>query len=225
VEDFNEVNNAVLDAERAALDSFGEAASTEARLCDEASTALLCALQLSPKGAMGVHQDMRTGALSRDVDGLFLAAHYVLGVRTFRTVRAARAVLAAGWEPEVAPHIRVLLELQAHQRVIDEDLSGREALRWLKGKAGHGITAKVAALGVKELYVRLLWSVPLIALDALYFGAGVDPGSAVHRPIYCGEPRCDPGPLPVSLGLFFLPPAAALVTMGVGLRRRRDSRR
>src|SRR3954463_14306475 len=76
--DFIEVNNAVLGAERAALDSFGHTASTEARLCDEASTALLCALQLSPKGRMGVHQDMRTGALCGDVEGLFLAAHYVL---------------------------------------------------------------------------------------------------------------------------------------------------
>src|SRR4051794_34928442 len=46
--DFIEVNNAVLGAERAALDSFGHTASTEARMCDEASTALLCALQLSP---------------------------------------------------------------------------------------------------------------------------------------------------------------------------------
>ena len=63
--------------------------------------------------------------------------------------------------------------------------------------------------------VALVLAVPTVALDALYFGAGVD------LPGYCGEPECDPGPLPASLALAFLPVPLALTTLGVALRRLR----
>jgi hypothetical protein len=55
----------------------------------------------------------------------------------------------------------------------------------------------------------------LVGSDALYFGLGVNLAG------YCGEPRCDPGPLPLSLGLLFLPAVLALAALGVALRRRR----
>ena len=64
--------------------------------------------------------------------------------------------------------------------------------------------------------VALVLAVPTVALDALYFGAGVD------LPGYCGEPECDPGPIPASLGLAFLPVPLALTTLGVALRRSRS---
>jgi hypothetical protein len=53
--------------------------------------------------------------------------------------------------------MRVLLKLQAHQRVIDRDPSGRVALRWLMGNAGcRDHRGGGDALGMKALCVRLL---------------------------------------------------------------------
>jgi len=67
--------------------------------------------------------------------------------------------------------------------------------------------------------VAALWAIPLLFLDGLYFGLGVD------VPGYCGEPECDPGPLPASLGLLVLPLALALVAVGVRLGGAWASRR
>jgi hypothetical protein len=62
--------------------------------------------------------------------------------------------------------------------------------------------------------LAVVWTVPLILADLLYFGFGVE---TVR---YCGEPTCDPGPLPASLGILFLPIGLALCSVGVVLRRR-----
>jgi hypothetical protein len=64
-----------------------------------------------------------------------------------------------------------------------------------------------------------VWSFPLVASDVLYFGFGVD-----LLGIYCGEPVCDPGPLPATLVMFYLPVALALTGAGVALRRRATTR-
>jgi hypothetical protein len=61
--------------------------------------------------------------------------------------------------------------------------------------------------------VGLLYSAPLVLLDALYFGLGLNLGG------YCGEPKCDPGPLPLSLLLIALPIVLALTALGVLVRR------
>ena len=66
------------------------------------------------------------------------------------------------------------------------------------------------ALGV----LAAVWVVPLIAADVLYFGFGVNAFGS-----YCGEPECDPGPLPATLLVVYLPVALALSGMGVRTRR------
>jgi len=66
------------------------------------------------------------------------------------------------------------------------------------------------ALGI----LAVLWATPLLISDALYFGFDVE-----TLP-YCGEPDCDPGPLPASLGLAALPVALGLAAAGLKARRR-----
>ena len=63
--------------------------------------------------------------------------------------------------------------------------------------------------------VAVVIAVPLILSDVLYFGADVD------LPGYCGEPKCDPGPIPMSIMLLFLPAILGLTALGVLGRRRR----
>jgi hypothetical protein len=69
--------------------------------------------------------------------------------------------------------------------------------------------------GSRAIYaMAALLTIPLVASDVLYFGFGVNLLG------YCGEPKCDPGPIPVTLGLVFLPPALVLTWVGVVIRRR-----
>jgi hypothetical protein len=84
-----------------------------------------------------------------------LTAQLFLGIRMFRTIRAARWVLAAGYEPEARAHHRVLLELLAHRNAIRDDPTGREAAAWLSGKRAQGISASVKAITEPGLYSLL----------------------------------------------------------------------
>lgn len=61
-------------------------------------------------------------------------------------------------------------------------------------------------------------AVPTVVLDALYSGFGFNPSG-----IYCGEPKCDPGPIPMSGLLILLPAALTSVALGVVARSLRVS--
>lgn len=86
---------------------------------------------------------------------LQLYAQQIIGIRIFRTVRAAMAVLAIGYEPETRALDRIIVELIAHRKAIDEDPSGEEARLWLDGKRDHGISAKVNAMQPTDMYRHL----------------------------------------------------------------------
>src|SRR4051812_33603635 len=58
----------------------------------------------------------------------------------------------------------------------------------------------------------LLFSTPLVALDLLYFVLGINLAG------YCGEPKCDPGPIPLSVMLMALPFLLILMWIGIELR-------
>lgn len=60
------------------------------------------------------------------------------------------------------------------------------------------------------------WAIPLVGADLVYFGLDI------NLPGYCGEPDCDPGPIPMTILLLFLPLGLALVAGGVAARRRRS---
>lgn len=86
---------------------------------------------------------------------LRLYAYLVMGVRIFRTIRAAMAVLSIGYEPEARALDRILVELMAHRRAIIDDPSGEEAHAWLAGKRERGIAAKVRTMAPRELYENM----------------------------------------------------------------------
>jgi hypothetical protein len=100
-----------------------------------------------------------------------------------------------------------------------------EGVEWggdfVTGVALIAIALALVALGVRwgrwhaVLVVAVLYSAPLLLLDALYFGLGLNLAG------YCGEPKCDPGPVPLSFGLILLPVVLGLPALGVVGRRGR----
>ena len=97
--------------------------------------------------------------------------------------------------------------------------------------SGDGVTAlfllllglAFVALGFAWGRTRAVWVVALVlvlaavGLDALYFGLGLNLAG------YCGEPECDPGPIPLIIGIPFLPMPLALICLGVHIRRVRGN--
>jgi hypothetical protein len=70
-------------------------------------------------------------------------------------MRAARAVLASGYEPEAQVYDRILVELAEHRRAIVADPTGVEAKAWLNGARGRGIGSRVTKQTANELYSGL----------------------------------------------------------------------
>lgn len=95
------------------------------------------------------------GPADRAGSALRLYAYLIMGVRIFRTVRAAMAVLSIGYESEARAHDRVLVELTAHRDALRKDQSGKEGHAWLNGERDRGISKKVSAMGPKDLYANL----------------------------------------------------------------------
>ncbi len=59
---------------------------------------------------------------------------FLIATRLFRTIRAAVAVLEAGFESEAQVHDRVLLALLGHYLDIEADSTGDAAKRWIRGR-------------------------------------------------------------------------------------------
>ncbi|HEX8054551.1 MAG TPA: hypothetical protein VF517_16310 [Thermoleophilaceae bacterium] len=99
--------------------------------------------------------------------------------------------------------------------------------------SGDGVTALVLlVLGLTFVAFGFAWgrsraitvvafvlTVASVGLDALYFLFDVNLAG------YCEEPKCDPGPIPMSIMLIVLPVPLALTYIGVHVRRvRREAR-
>jgi hypothetical protein len=133
---------------------FEHDAGRELDLADDASA--LLALVMSAVGKRTAALDLnRAGEPSGDITHLKLTAMQFIGVRALRTVRAARASLAVGYEPETRAQDRILVELVEHRREILTEDTGKTALDWLKGKRGRGISGRVAAMQPADLYKSL----------------------------------------------------------------------
>lgn len=117
-------------------------------LANEASIGLAQALlALGPRTFMGPRHE--GGPI------LQLYAQQIIGVRTFRAIRAAMAVLGAGYETETRALDRILVELIAHRETVQGDATGEEARLWLEGKRDRGIAAKVNAMQPADMYRNL----------------------------------------------------------------------
>jgi hypothetical protein len=95
------------------------------------------------------------GTLHGDLNAVNLAAQVLIGVRAWRAMRGARAVLAAGYELECRALDRIIVELMAHRRAILDDDGGTEAVAWLKGERSWGISKRVNAMMPDGLYKNL----------------------------------------------------------------------
>lgn len=73
------------------------------------------------------------------------------------------------------------------------------------------------ATGRFKVAVLLALALAAAALvsDLLYFSFGINLGD------YCGEPKCDPGPIPLAWTVPFIPLLLAPVGFGVAVRTRR----
>lgn len=116
-----------------------------------------------------------------DPNAVVLLANAYIGVRAVRVIRAARAVLARGYEGEARAHDRILVELQAHRRAILDDLTGGEALAWTRRERTRNISKRVAAMGDEDLYANLCVDSHGDPLPALILREGDDLNLSPHR--------------------------------------------
>lgn len=152
---------------------------------------------------------------------LQLYAQQVIGVRIFRTIRAAMAVLEVGYEPEAGALDRIIVELVAHRRTIQSDPSGEEARLWLEGKRAHGISAKVNAMQPQGLYAnlceeahgdpRVVWRLYDEDSGALMLSPQRRPFTARSSLLMYAGTACDQTKLVAGLAGFELSGAGALV--------------
>ena len=163
----------VTNAESALVASFSADVGAELAVVDGATALLLhVLLTVGPRRAK----------LSRDEAGALVAAgnsrevillvNTYLGVRAFRVIRAARAVLSHGLENEALAHDRILVELNAHRRAILDDETGREALAWLLRERTRGVKKRVAEMGDDDLWSDLSANAHGDPLPVLHLRAG-----------------------------------------------------
>jgi hypothetical protein len=153
---FSDTRARMLNSEAQLVATFYEDAGATLTLADDAAalllTVLLTAAPETTELELLVGDDNK---LSGDVAGLQLAAQVFIGIRTFRAMRGGQRCLAAGYELEARALDRILIELQAHRSAIFQDETGAEALAWLQGERGRGISKKVNKTAPKDLYKNL----------------------------------------------------------------------
>lgn len=136
--------------------SFHEDVADDLSIADDSAALLLAVILRTAPEAVSIelHLD-EDGTPQGDVATLQLAAQLFIGIRAFRAMRASQFVLASGYELEARALDRIIVELLAHRQAIVEDASGAEALAWLNGERGWGISKRVTEITPKDLYKNL----------------------------------------------------------------------
>ncbi len=147
--------NAILSAEQRLSASFADDAGQELAVADDAASFLVTVMTAVGERSGNVQVDADGTPTGGAVDVLQLFALQMIGARAVRVIRAARAVLATGYESESRAHDRILFELLAHRKEILADPTGAEAKAWMDGKRVYGIAARVAKMAPGDLYKNL----------------------------------------------------------------------
>lgn len=143
-------------AESTLHSSFAAELGPDLEIADFAAAMLLAVLLRTQPELTTADVDIKPdGTLSGDIPGLIRASHIYIGIRAWRAMRAARAVLAVGYEGESRALDRILVELHVHRRAIMDDETGKEALAWLQGRSGYGISKRVKKLTRDDLYKNM----------------------------------------------------------------------
>ena len=152
---FTQSRQALLQLEAELAEQFVSSAGPLLDLVDDACALLMAVLLSAPAGTTSIELDEEGAVVGGDVPALHLLAQVTLGVRGLRVIRAGRATLVYGWEPEARAQDRVLVELAAHRSAILSDASGTEAIAWLARERVRGISARVRAMAPGDLYANL----------------------------------------------------------------------
>jgi hypothetical protein len=152
---FEDARRALVEVEARLAESFGTDAAAELSVSEGATALLLAVVLRVGERTVKLEVDAAGSVSGGDVAILQLAAQAVIGVRALRVTRAARQVLSIGYESEARALDRIIIELQAHRTAILADESGSEALAWLRGERGFGITKRVKAVTPDGLYKGL----------------------------------------------------------------------
>jgi hypothetical protein len=140
--------------EQQLYNSFEKDVGHELELADQAVTFLIGVSSSARERDIETDADV-VGVPIGDVKSIKLFALRVMGLRAFRVIRASRAMLAFGYEPESRANDRILVELQTHRNAILSDPTGTEAVAWLKGERGRGIGRRTEELWRDGVYAHL----------------------------------------------------------------------
>jgi hypothetical protein len=136
--------------------TFAVDAGDDLSLADEAAALLMAViLRAAPERVTVEVEVADDGSIKGDVRACHLAAQLFIGIRAFRAMRASQSVLAYGYEIEARALDRIIIELLAHRKAINDDASGAEAIAWLQGERAWGISKRVNAVTPKDLYKNL----------------------------------------------------------------------
>lgn len=136
--------------------SFESDVGDDLTVADSAAALLQVVLiRLTPEPVATELQVAHDGTPHGDTDAVIRGALIYIGIRAWRAMRAARALLATGYEHESRTLDRIIIELLAHREGILADPSGAEAVAWLQGDRGHGISARVKKLTPPDMYKSL----------------------------------------------------------------------
>jgi hypothetical protein len=151
------VRRLIHDAESRLHSGFATDAANELALLDDASSLLVAVLGATSSlaGEVEIEADDDGVPSTQDAETVVLVALRYLAIRGVRAVRAARSVLATGYEPESRVYDRILLELIEHTNAILADSSGTTALAWMNGQRRRDVTRRIRAIGGGDLYARL----------------------------------------------------------------------
>lgn len=152
---FSRARTALLELEVQLGNEFASAGAPLLELVDDACALLMTVLLSTPAGSASIDLNEDGEVVGGDVAAINMLAQITIGVRGLRVIRAGRATLACGWEPEARAHDRILVELAAHRQAILADPSGTEAIAWLSRKRLRGISSRVRSMAPGDLYANM----------------------------------------------------------------------
>jgi hypothetical protein len=150
-----QTHTAIPDAEEQLRATFEHDAGAALQVADSATSCLVIILDSVEQTSANIEVNDKGTPIGGDVHLLQLFALVLMGARAVRVIRAARAVLACGYEPESRANDRILIELIEHRRAILDDPTGAQAKAWMEGSSGRGIGTRVAERAPEGLYSNL----------------------------------------------------------------------
>jgi hypothetical protein len=150
-----QIHATIRDTEEQLRDSFERDLRADLEVTDSATSCLATVVSSVGQRSGTIAIDKNGIPTGEDAHILQLFALVLMGARAVRVIRAARAVLACGYEAESRANDRILVELLEHRRAILADPTGAQAKAWMEGTSGRGIGRRVAEQAPQDMYTNL----------------------------------------------------------------------